>query len=298
MTSHPFLILDVFTDRPFSGNQLGVVLQADGLTTTQMQAIAAELHFSETTFVERARSEAEDVRVRIFTPRSELAFAGHPTVGTALALAWQGLLPPTRQQVTLGEGAGPVPVGLRYEDGRAVWAEFRAPVIATAGRRVDAGVCAEALGLDLADIEPDPAMPCEVAGGVAFLMVPLASRAALARAHLRDLKLFDTITARGVCLWTRDMGEADADLRVRMFAPLEGIPEDPATGSAAASLTSLLGTRAPDGVQRWRILQGVEMGRPSRIEASACAEGGRVTEVRVGGSAVQVAEGMITAPAM
>ncbi len=296
MTGHPFLIADVFTDRPFAGNQLGVVFDADALTSAQMQTIAAELHFPETTFVLRARSEAEDARVRIFTPMSELGFAGHPTVGTALALAWQGLLPAGCERVTLGEGAGPVPVDLRYRDGHAVWAEFRAPAIAVAGKPVDPDLCAAALGLERSDIEPDPEIPCEVPGAVPFLMVPLASRAALARARLRDLAIFDRIAPHCIYLLTRDTGEPDTDLRVRMFAPLQGIPEDPATGSAAASLAALLGARGPDGVHRWRILQGAEMGRPSRIEASARVEQGRVTVVRVAGAAVQVAEGMITAP--
>jgi trans-2,3-dihydro-3-hydroxyanthranilate isomerase len=296
MARYPFLIADVFTDRPFSGNQLGVVLEADGLATAQMQAIAAELHFAETTFVLRPRSEAEDVQVRIFTPMSELPFAGHPTVGTALALAWRGLLPQGCPAVTLGEGAGPVAVDLRYEGGRAAWAEFRAPAIAAPGRAVEPSLCAAALGLEPGDLEPDPVMPCEVPGGVAFVMVPLRSRAALARAQVKDLSFFDKVAPDCLYLLTRDTGEPETDLRVRMFAPMQGIPEDPATGSAAASLAALLGARAPDGVHRWRILQGAEMGRPSRIEASARVEAGKVTEVRVAGAAVLVAEGTIEAP--
>ena len=296
MSRHPFLIADVFTDRPFSGNQLGVVLEADALTTAQMQAMAAELNFAETTFVLPARNAAEDRHVRIFTPRSELPFAGHPTVGTALALAWRGLLPEDCGRVTLGLGAGPVPVDLRYQDGRAAWADFRAPAIAVAGQRVDPGLCAAALGLEAGEIEPDPVLPCEVPGGVAFVMVPLTSRAALARARVQDPSFFDKVAPDCVYLLTRDTGEPETDLRVRMFAPAQGIPEDPATGSAAASLAALLGARAADGVHRWRIVQGVEMGRPSRIEAMARVEAGKVAEVRIAGAAVLVAEGTISAP--
>lgn len=296
MSRLPFLIADVFTDRPCSGNQLGVVFEAARLSTAQMQAIAAELNFSETTFVLQARSDAEDAQVRIFTPRSQFPFAGHPTVGTALALAWHGLVPPGTERVTLGEGAGPVPVDLGYEGGQAVRAEFPAPMIAAAGPQVEARLCAGALGLEPGDIAPDPVMPCEASGGAAYVLIPIASGAALARAAVRDLAIFEHVAARGLCLFTRDTGEEGTDLRMRVFAPLEGIPEDPATGGAAAALAAVLAAGSPDGAHRWCIQQGVEMGRPSRILASAQVVGGRVAEVRIGGAAVQVAEGMITVP--
>jgi trans-2,3-dihydro-3-hydroxyanthranilate isomerase len=292
MTRHPFVIADVFTDQPYSGNQLAVVFDADGLTKAQMQAVAAEFGFSETTFVLRPERDDHDVRVRIFTPATELPFAGHPTVGTALALAWRKAPDERPPSVVLGEDAGPVPVELRYEKGEPVAAEFRAPALPVRGGPVDGQRCVAALGLEPKDLVLADGLPGEASCGLPFLLVRLASVDALGRARMLDPGLLDGLDATGVYLFV------DGDeIRSRMFSPLDGIGEDPATGSAAAALAGFLGTLdGPDGTRRWRIRQGVEMGRPSLIEASARRERGRVVEVRVGGSAVKVAEGWITPP--
>jgi trans-2,3-dihydro-3-hydroxyanthranilate isomerase len=295
---HPFVIADVFTDRAYAGNQLGVVFDADPLTGGQMQAVAAELGFSETTFVLRPEAAGHDARVRIFTPGKELPFAGHPTIGTALALAWRGLVEPGRARVVLGLGAGPVPVDLRYgEDGSAASAELRAPAAPRAGLAVAPARVAAALGLEPGDLAAgEDGLPREASCGLPFLLVRLAGHEALARAAMRDPGLFDGLEADAVYLFVEEGGGA---VRARMFSPLDGIGEDPATGSAAAALAGHLGGRAggADGLHRWRIAQGVEMGRPSLIEASALVEGGRVAEIRVAGSAVLVAEGQLAAPA-
>jgi trans-2,3-dihydro-3-hydroxyanthranilate isomerase len=292
---YPFLTCDVFTDRRFGGNQLAVLPDAQGLDTARMQAIAAEFNFSETTFVLPPDDPAHLARVRIFTPRAEMPFAGHPTVGTALVLAWLGRAPADGAMV-LEEGAGPVPVRLeRAADGRAVAAEFTAPAAPSQGAPVAARLAAAALGLGEDDVVADGGLPCVASCGAAFLLVELASRNALASARFAAVAGLPEAEANGVFLFTRDTGDPALSLRARMFAPAHGIPEDPATGSAAAALAGFLGGRPglADGWHRWRIAQGVEMGRASLIEASARREGGRVAQVRIGGRAVPVAEGTI-----
>lgn len=284
-----FLTCDVFAERRFAGNPLAVLPEAEGLGTARMQAIAAEFGYSETTFVLPPEERGHLARVRIFTPKGELPFAGHPTVGTALALAWLGRAP-ADAEIVLGEGAGPVPVRLRG----GASAEFAAPASAWRGPPVPAERIARALGLRADEVKAEAGLPCLASCGVTFLLVELAGPAALARARLADGVEPPEAEGNGVFLFTRAAGEAGTDLRARMFAPTLGVPEDPATGSAAAALAGCLGAEATgEGWRRWRIVQGVEMGRPSLIEASARRQGGRVVEVRVAGSAVRVAEGTI-----
>jgi trans-2,3-dihydro-3-hydroxyanthranilate isomerase len=283
-----FLTCDVFTDRRFGGNQLAVLPDAQGLDTARMQAIAAEFNYSETSFVLPPDDPAHLARVRIFTPRAEMPFAGHPTVGTALALAWEGRVP-ADGAIVLEELAGPVPVRLG-----AGTAEFTAPAAPTSGPAVAAEAVATALGIEAGDVPTGAGLPRVASCGAPFLLVELSSRAALARAWLEAAAALPE-AGNGVFLFTRDTGDPAMDLRARMFAPAHGIPEDPATGSAAAALAGFLGGRPglAEGWHAWRIAQGVEMGRPSLIEARARREGGRVAEVRIGGRAVPVAEGTI-----
>lgn len=284
-----FLTCDVFTDRRFGGNPLAVLPEAEGLGTAQMQAIAAEFGYSETTFVLPPEKPGHLARVRIFTPERELPFAGHPTVGTALALAWLGRAPEDGE-VVLGEGAGPVPVRLRG----GAWAEFAAPAAAWRGPPVPAEGVAQALGLGTGEVKAEAGLPCLASCGVTFLLVELTSLAALARARLVGGVEPPEAEGNGVFLFTRAVADARTDLRARMFAPTLGVPEDPATGSAAAALAGCLGAEGTgEGWRCWRIVQGVEMGRPSLIEASARRQDGRVVEVRVAGGAVRVAEGTI-----
>jgi trans-2,3-dihydro-3-hydroxyanthranilate isomerase len=261
-----------------------------------MQRIAAEFNYSETTFVLPPAEPTHLARVRIFTPKAEIPFAGHPTVGTALVLAWLGRVPATGELV-LEEGAGPVPVRVTAEgQGGAMAAEFATPVAPSHGPATPAEPVASALGLPTADLVTDAGLPCVASCGTPFLVVELAGRDALARARL-DASADLPDGGNGVFLFTREAGDASANVRARMFAPKHGIPEDPATGSAAAAFAAFLGGRAglADGWHRWRVAQGVEMGRPSLIEASAHRHGSRVVEVRVGGKAVPVAEGTIEA---
>lgn len=295
----PFLILDVFTDRPLSGNQLGVLPDAAGLATATMQAIAGELGFSETTFVLPAERPGHDCRVRIFTPRAEMPFAGHPTIGTAIALAGLGRVARDgdRGRIVMEQGAGTVPVELRFAGERAVEAALTAPSAPSVAPGPAAAACARLVGLDEGEI-----VACHIASaGASFLIVELAGLGPLGRARspaAAEAGLLSEVGVNGVLLVTRATDDPDLDLRARMFAPLHGVVEDPATGSAAAALAGLLGSAQglADGWQEWRIGQGHEMGRPSRILARARREAGRVGEIRVAGQAVTVAEGWLDIP--
>lgn len=294
-----FLTADVFTDRTFGGNPLAVLPDARGLDGERMQRIAREFHLSETSFVLPAERGGTR-RVRIFTPGRELPFAGHPTVGTALALAWLGEVRPDGAQarIVLEEGVGPVPCSIRYAEGRAVFAQLTAAQPPAPGpappSRPD---LAAALSLAEADLADDPVETWSA--GVPFVFVALRGRDALARCRV-DGARWAALRARGggeVLVLVREGAE---EVRARMFAPDLGVEEDPATGAAAAALPGYLvareGARAADGPRRWTVTQGVEMGRPSRIEVEADVEAGRPVTVRVGGSAVPVMEGQIDVP--
>jgi trans-2,3-dihydro-3-hydroxyanthranilate isomerase len=290
-----FVTCDVFTDRRFGGNQLAVLPEAEGLSLAQMQRIAAEFNYAETTFVLPPADPAHLARVRIFARKAELPFAGHPTVGTALVLAWLGRAP-ADGLVVLGEGAGPVPVVLRSEGGQAAHAEFSAPVRPKRGASARPELVAAALGLGPDELVAEDGLPADCSTGLPFLVVELASRAALARAGMRGTGEGLSPASEGrVYLFTRDAVGSGADLRARMFAPAHGNGEDAATGSAAAALAGYLGGQPglADGWHAWRIAQGVEMGRPSLIEARAQRKAAEVAEVRIGGQAVPVAEGTI-----
>lgn len=284
---YAFHILDVFTDRPFGGNQLAVLPEAAGIDDARMQAVAAEFGFSETTFVLPPTRSGHDCRVRIFTPRHEMPFAGHPTIGTAIALANLGRAPAGR--VVMEQIAGTVPVEIR--SGSPVEAELTAPKLPSV-RDAPHGAGAAAL----AGVAESEMLSAHVASaGAAFLFVELRSLDALARAKPPFGLDAD---AEGLVLFTRDTGSRAHDLRMRMFAPHHGIAEDPATGSAAAALGGLLAMTGDggDGWQSWRIGQGIEMGRPSLLRVRARREAGTIAEIRVAGAAVTVAEGTIEVP--
>jgi len=292
-----YFICDVFTDTRFGGNQLAVLPEATGLTDGQMQQVAREFNFAETTFVLPAE-RGHTRRVRIFTPAREVPFAGHPNVGTAFALAAAGLLGPIDGVVTVTfeELAGVVPVVIDHSEAGGLRCELRAPEPLSRGRNVPAATVAEALSLDAKEIVTRTHQPVVASVGLPFLMVELRDRAALERARARA-DLLEALAADGISpdvhLYFRS--EDGFDLRARMFAPLDGVPEDPATGSANVALGALLGTLDPaaSGTFRWRIAQGVEMGRPSVLEVRAEKRDGVVTAAYVRGSSVLVSDGQI-----
>jgi len=289
---------DVFTDTRFGGNQLAVLPEADGLDPRRMQQIAREFNFSESTFV-LAPEAGHTRRVRIFTPMAEVPFAGHPNVGTAFVLATTGALGPLSAEttVTFEEEAGLVPVTVRAGvDGR-IRCELTAPQGLTVGREVPLDLLARAVSLAPGDFATDGHAPLVASVGLPFVIAELASRDALERAR-PDGAGIEALVAAGVeppdvHLYLRSGDEFD--LRTRMFSPLDGIPEDPATGSANCALAALLARldAASDGSFAWRIAQGVEMGRPSVLEARAAKRAGGVVGAWIGGSSVLVSEGFI-----
>lgn len=295
MTRHRYVTCDVFTDTAFQGNPLAVVLDARGLDSAHMQTIAREFNLSETTFVLPPVDPKNTAQVRIFTPGGELPFAGHPTVGTAFVLATLGLAGSARDRVVLEEGVGPVPVDIEFDSSgtkvaRCTLTTPRTPErLATGPARGDV---AAMLGLSPADLTQDTEVwSC----GVPYLVVPMTLDA-LSRAEL-DLPRWRALLAGAPTREVYPVAAAgDRTWRVRMFAPGHGVAEDPATGSAAAAFAGWLAQReARNGHARWTILQGEEIGRPSRIDLAADVERGAALAVRVGGGAVMVSEGEIRA---
>jgi trans-2,3-dihydro-3-hydroxyanthranilate isomerase len=299
-----FVTADVFTDSPFGGNQLAVLPDARGLSDARMQQLAQEFNFSETTFILPPESPAHTRRVRIFTPAKELPFAGHPTVGSAHVLAAIGEIPLTGAvtRIILEEGVGPVPVSIRAEGGKPVFAQLSVAKLPEVGPPPPSrSAIAELLSLDINDLQSGSMTPQAVSCGLPYLIVPLRNRDAVARARLRMDRweaLLQRYWATEVFIIALDPERQGSDLRARMFGPGAGVSEDPATGSAAAALGGYLAMRdgAADGTLRWVIEQGFEMGRPSILEVEADKAGNAVTAVRVGGASVLVSEGQIEVP--
>jgi trans-2,3-dihydro-3-hydroxyanthranilate isomerase len=293
-----YITVDVFTDRAFGGNPLAVVLDAEGLATTEMQAIAREFNYSETTFVLPARTAGHTAHVRIFTPRTEVPFAGHPNVGTAVVLARQlessGSRPADR--FVFEEAAGLVPVRLLRDAGAVIGAELTAPERLSVGPPVPIVDVADCLSLAAHEIGIASHLPQVASVGLPFLVAEVATRDALrravpdARAHARVLPPIGTDA-----IFAYARAAAGAELHARMFAPLDGVDEDPATGSATAATLALLATlRAErDGDAEWRVEQGVDMGRPSLLLGRTHKRAGIVTAVHVAGHAVVVMRGVI-----
>ncbi len=292
-----FHTLDVFTDTAFAGNPLAVVLEADGLNSAQMQQLAREFNLSETVFVLKATRTDADVRVRIFTPASELPFAGHPTVGTACLLADLGWLPPEATRIVLEENVGLVPVRLLREAHRPWFGELTtAKSPETRAADFDVAALPAVLGIDAGAITSVRLASC----GNPFVVVTVKQPEVLQGID------FDAAAARR--LLTRSWGHAiyvaalgyEGEWRTRMFAPDLGVTEDPATGSAAAAFAGALALDAlacgEQGELAWTLHQGVEMGRPSLLRASASLAEGTVMAVRVGGHAVRVSEGRVRIP--
>ena len=298
--SYRYHTADVFTSTPFGGNQLAVLPDARGLTDQQMTSIAREFNFSESVFVFPPDDKSHTRRLRIFTPGGELPFAGHPTVGTAFVLAVTGELQLTGDEtrIVFEEGVGPVPVVIRAENGNPVFAQL------SAARIPESSACpyepasvAQALSLSPDDILQSPHAIESWSVGLPFLIVPLRDRDALARSRVNTAVWNEVISgdeASQVFLFTQ-IGD---EIFARMYMPGYGIPEDPATGSAVASLGGYLSLRSDvvDGTLKFIVHQGVEMGRPSLLELEVDLAGGSVTAVRVGGASVLISSGTLHVP--
>ena len=294
-----FMTLDVFTRTRFGGNPLALVLDAQGLDTAAMQTIAREFSHPETVFVLPPENPANKARLRIFTPAAELPFAGHPTVGAAVGLA-RLAGGPARQSFVLEEKIGPVSCTAHAHDADSGWAEFQLPRLpADVGRVPEVPSMAQALGLAEADIGGDYP-PARWSAGVAYTIVPVRSLAALARAK-PDAATFEKVFGIGgpamvyvLCTETVAQGH---HLHARMFAPANGIPEDPATGSAVAAFAGLHAAHVKprDGEHKLIVEQGYEMGRPSLMHLSLTIADGALAAASIGGDSVVVTEGVLEA---
>lgn len=286
--------LDVFTTKPFEGNALAVITDGDEITTDRMQAVAREMNLSETVFVQRPTNNRALARLRIFTTQRELPLAGHPVIGTWFLLAQLGVVPASEGQVRILQqtGAGILPVEFSFHDGRPVRVTMTQKPAKFRPTKIARKAMAAALGLNAGDIAAD--LPIEaVSTGIFNLMVPIASRKALGKISMnlsQTAKLLKGIAEVAYCFARGGSGQVFS----RGMLPWGAI-EDPATGSAAGSLGAYLvhhdGLRAAEPL---KILQGVEMKRPSHIEVEVMESRGTLTP-RVSGSAVCVMEGHIEA---
>ncbi len=297
-----FHTLDVFTDRRFAGNPLAVVHGADGLNTAAMQTITREFNLSETVFVLKPANPAHSAKIRIFTPASELPFAGHPTVGTAVLLAEMraGVLTGDADSlVVLEEKIGVVRVGVRLKQGQPAFAEFDAPKLPEELGPIPATeLLAAAVGLEPREIGFSNHRPTQFSAGVPFTFLPVSSLAAVARAAVQSQRwaaAFGGAKAGSMSIYTQETMNSTSAFHARVFSPAAGISEDPATGSAAAAFAGAvhLFDRLRDGQHKRIIEQGFEMGRPSHISLGMEVNGGKLSSVRIGGSAVRVSEGRI-----
>ncbi len=304
MREYRFVQVDVFTAKPFGGNPLAVFPNAEGLTMEEMQQLAREMNLSETTFVLPPRAAGADFKVRIFTPAKELPFAGHPVVGTHWVLAHLGRVelhePVTRVHLELGVGV--LPADLHVKDGRVE------QVVMTQGHPTFHAMLEDvselALGLGLPpDAITETRLPIQVVStGVPQMMVPVRSLAevqALGAGQLNVAALSRACHAAGtecVMVFTFETEQPESTVHVRMFAPLLGVPEDPATGSANGALGAyLVRHRAVPVTEPTTFIvseQGAELGRPSTLYIEADSVGDEITAVRVGGQVVPVAEGL------
>ena len=298
-----YLHYDVFTDTPFEGNQLAVFPDARGLSAQQMQTLAREMNFSESTFIFPAEAPGTDIRMRIFTPGSELPMAGHPVVGSTFALAHEKAIAAGRERFVFGLNIGPTPVELTWRNKLLdfAWMDQRLPDFRVpASPRLD---IIKAAGLDPAAVDRTHLPIEEISCGNPFIFVPVASRGDVDAAvpdigAMRALKSAFPSNHIGVFFFSPEPVEPGIAAYSRMFAPGFGVPEDPATGSASGPLGAYLVKHklvAADRARDMVSLQGVAMGRPSRIYMTITSDAsGAVTRVQVGGKSVRIGDGTIS----
>lgn len=294
-----FVTVDVFAKAQFGGNQLAVVLDAQGLETREMQAIANEFNYAETTFVLPPKDPAHTAEVRIFTPKAEMPFAGHPNVGTAFVVATLGELfgKPIAGKVVFEEKAGLVPIDILHENGAVTGARLQAPKPFARGESFDPARIAEAVSLHANSLKMDAHAPTLANSGIPFLIAQVESIDGLnaATPNLPVLsKILNHPIIDGIYLYAAD-GKDGVDYQSRMFAPDLGVFEDAATGSAAVALIGLLASLHPmqDGAFQKTFLQGVKLGRPSYLNATATKSRGAVTATFVGGHCVTMMRGVL-----
>jgi trans-2,3-dihydro-3-hydroxyanthranilate isomerase len=292
-----FLHYDVFTDRPLTGNQLAVFLEPQGLDVAAMAAMTRETNFSECTFVFPAEAPGTDIRLRIFGRNGEMPFAGHPVIGSTFALADTGVIAAGRREFVFGLGIGPTPVELEWKDGSLAFAWMTQQRPTFGQTLANRAAFATAIGLEPSALAVDLPIQ-EVSCGSMFLMIPLATRAAVDRVA-PDGRALEVVfkeaamTRRGLFVFSPEPGGDGATVYSRMIG---GTFEDPATGSASGPLGSYLvrhGLVTPAAAQTIVSAQGVKMGRPSRVHIRIDGTAQEITRVRVGGSSVLVGEGRL-----
>jgi len=297
--SRRYAVLDVFTREPLSGNPLAVVFDAEGLDDARMQAIAAEFNLSETVFVLPPERPVHAAMIRIFTPTTELAFAGHPTVGTAVALGLERVAAGTGNDemvLVLEERVGPVRCGVSLRSERLGHAIFDLPKLpAEGGGGAEEGLAASALGLIAAEIGFENHRPTIFDAGVRFSFVPVRDLATIRKIAVAAGSWHAAFGDDPVFVYCRETVETGHHFHARMFAPGLGVVEDAATGSAVAALAGAIAQfdQPPGGSHRYVVEQGYEMGRPSMIGLEIDMDGGGVVEGRIRGDAVVVATGRL-----
>lgn len=303
MRTYDYWHVDVFASRQLEGNPLAVFPRAGGLADGEMLAIAREMNLSETTFVLPAKDPTANYRNRIFTPGAELPFAGHPSLGTAYVAAMEGLVPMAEGVVTVRQevGIGVLPLELHVRTGLVEKVVMTQGTPKVGRRRMDVAALAKALGIRARDITATKLAPQLASTGIASLQVPVRSLDVVRKtapdpralgSALRRLSRADI----GAYVFTFET-DGDADVHARGFFPLSGVPEDPATGSAAGACGAYLAANRrlpPNG--SFVIEQGAEVHHPSRIEVAVRTEGNAPKEVRVGGRVVPVMRGSLTLP--
>ncbi len=295
-----YAVFDVFTKSKLAGNPLAVVFDSDGLSDADMQNIAIEFNLSETVFVGAPKNPAHTASLRIFTPGKELPFAGHPTVGAAIALAEQKNGGADLDMVSvLEEKAGPVRCAIRLRTGEVSFAEFDLPQRSQQFQlrsQLDKQGLADALSISIKDIGFENYVPQLWSAGVPYLIVPVKDVGVLGEVDF-DPTTWERIAPMAdgglAAAYLVCRGQNGVSFQVRMFASDMGIVEDPATGSAAAAFSGMVHyfDQLVDGHHSFVLAQGVEMGRPSTIHLHVDVTGGEIVGARIGGEAVRVASG-------
>lgn len=304
MRTYRYLHYDVFTERALEGNQLAVFPEPAGLTANDMQRVTREMNFSECTFIFPAEAPGTHIRMRIFTPGEELPMAGHPTVGSTFALAHEGVIARGQREFVFGLGVGPTPVSLEWKADALDFVWMTQKNAEYLGAITDRPRFASAIGLDERDLGGAP--PEIASSGNAFLLTPLASRAAVDRVQINRAAYTACCAAAGLkemplFVFSMDKGSGPEpgpeDVYSRMLGPGLGVSEDPATGSATGPLGCYVHKHRllpRERLAHFVSLQGVQMQRPSRLHVSIEAQGDEIARVRVGGRSVLVGEGRLT----
>ncbi|KAA0546665.1 PhzF family phenazine biosynthesis protein [Bacillus sp. BGMRC 2118] len=295
-----YYLLDVFTNEPFGGNQLAVFMDGKGLSTAQMQTIAQELNLSETVFILPPELQTSSYKLRIFTPKTELPFAGHPTIGTAYLLATLGLLPNTDglNEIVFEENVGQITIHIYAENEKVIKVDMLQPIPIKVDKLLEKTVVANLLSINEGDIHTE--LPISIiSAGIPFVYVPVKSLHAMNRIELRmdvwNQEFAGSEDTQHIFAFSLETQDPLTHVHSRMFAPAMGITEDPATGSASGPLGYYLVTNdlveENKGQYQFVSEQGMEMGRPSQIEITIKKEVDSISEVKVGGSAIIMAEG-------